>query len=232
MAAPASAPLTRLLTHEEEYRAYVAANGPAGRDLFTALADALAQEARSDPAAAARMAESLLARAQESGDATSEALAWRAWGNIAFLSGDHNLAVEHYRRALEGFAPGDDLERGRTLSSLLHPFAMLGERAQSLAAAEEARACFERCGAGHRIARLEINLASVWFREDRFPEVIAALDRAAAGLQNAPEGASDHEAWAAIRVTRAAALIYLARFEEAELEYLQARAYALEHELA
>ncbi|HWG36462.1 MAG TPA: CHAT domain-containing tetratricopeptide repeat protein [Terriglobales bacterium] len=232
MPAPASAPLTRLLTHEQEYRAWVEEHGAPGRDLFTALADAVAQEARADPAGAVKLAEALLERARATGDSVCESLAWRAKGNIAFLRGGHAEALDCYQRALDGFAEGDELERGRTLSSMLHPLAMLGERGKSLEAAEQARACFERCGAMHRVARLEINLASVWFREDRFADVLAALQRASEGLERAPEGAADHEAWAAIRVTRAAALIYLARFEEAELEYQQARAYALSHDLA
>ena len=223
--------MTRLLRHDEEYRAWVQEHGAPGRDLFTALADAVAQEARSHPSEAVTLAAVLLQRARATGDAACEALAWRARGNIAFLSGEHAPAIECYQRALGGFPLEDDLERGRTLSSMLHPWVMLGERAKSLEAAEQARACFERCGAAHRIARLEINLASVWFREDRFADVLAALQRAADGLERAPEGAGDHEAWAAIRVTRAAALIYLARFEEAELEYQQARAYALSHDL-
>ncbi|HVA63412.1 MAG TPA: CHAT domain-containing protein [Terriglobales bacterium] len=229
MSAPAPATL-RLLTHETDYRAYLQRHGPPDREFFASLSEALAQEARIDPAPMARWAEALLGLARASGVAAYEALAWRAWGNIAFLCGDYTLAVEHYRRALERLGD-DDLERGRTLSSLLHPLAMLGDNEGSMAAAAEARACFERCGAQHRLARLDINLASVWFREDRFVDALAALDRAQAGLEESREGSEDHEAWAAIRVTRAVVLINLARFEEAEAAYQAARDYSLAHEL-
>ncbi|MGH9481137.1 MAG: tetratricopeptide repeat protein, partial [Terriglobales bacterium] len=229
MPAPAPAPL-RLLADEAEFHAYVDEHGPPGREFFTSLAEALAQEARHDPAATGRWAERLLSLAQASGEPHNQALALRAWGNIAFLRGDYTAAVEKYRLALERFA-GDEQERGRTLSSLLHPLAMLGDHEGSLAATEEARGCFERCGARYRLARLEINLASVWFRADRFAEALEALERAQAGLEGSPEGGEDHEAWAAILVTRAVVLINLARFEEAEQAYQKAREYSLAHEL-
>ncbi|MGH9478005.1 MAG: CHAT domain-containing protein, partial [Terriglobales bacterium] len=162
--------------------------------------------------------------------AVCEAYAYRAWGNVAFVCGDYGLAVEHYRRALTGFA-GDALERGRTLSSLLHPLAMLGLREECAACAAQARECFESCGAAHRLARLDINLASVWFREDRFLEALEALERAQAGLEACPEGSTDHEGWAALLVTRAVVLINLARFDQAEQAYQQSRDYALAHQM-
>ncbi|HXR96775.1 MAG TPA: CHAT domain-containing protein [Terriglobales bacterium] len=222
----------RVLTEPAEYRAYVAAHGPPGREYFAQLAELLAQESRVEPARMAPLAETLLQHARSTGVGEYEALALRAWGNVAFACGDYGLAVEHYRGALERFDKEMDLERGRTLSSLLHPLAMLGENEASMAAAAEARACFLRCGASHRIARLDINLASVYFREDRFADALTALDQAQAGMiSGGAESDSDHEAWAAIRVTRAVVLINLARFAEAESAYQEARDYSLAHDM-
>jgi tetratricopeptide (TPR) repeat protein len=227
----AAAPALRKLMEADDCAAYLARHGPPDGAFFAEAAEALAQEARSDPAPMERWAAVLLELARASGAGEHEALALRAAGNIAFLRGDYARAVEAYRAALERFGAGDEVERGRTLSSLLHPLAMLGEHGASLAAAEEARACFTRAGEGHRLARLDINLASVWFRQDRFPEALEALDRAQRGLEQAAGGEEDHEAWSAIRVTRAVVLINLARFDEAERAYLEARDYSLAHEL-
>ena len=227
----ASAPALRLLMQAEGFQAFVAEHGPPSRAFFAEAADALAQEARADAASMRRWAEALLDLARASGVAEHEALALRAAGNIAFLLGDYGRAVEAYRAALQRFPAADELERGRTLSSLLHPLAMLGDHDASFAAAEEARACFERCGDARRLARLDINLASVWFRQDRFREALEALDRAQAGLEKVPGSEEDHEAWSAIRVTRAVVLINLARFDEAERAYLEARDYSLAHDL-
>ncbi len=227
----ASAPALRLLMHAGEYQAYLAAHGPPDREFFATAAEALVQEGRSDPGAMAGGVEALLELARASGVAEHEALALRAAGNLAFLRGDYGQAVAHYRAALARFPAGDDQEQGRTLSSLLHPLAMLGEHAASLQAADEARACFKRGGDARRLARLDINLASVWFRQDRFGEALAALERAQQGLERAADGEHDHEAWSAIRVTRAVVLINLARFDEAERAYLEARDYSLAHEL-
>jgi CHAT domain-containing protein/tetratricopeptide (TPR) repeat protein len=227
----ASAPALRLLMQPDEYRDHCARHGPPDAAFFAEAAEALAQEARSDPAPMERWAQRLLELAQASGEAVHEALARRAAGNIAFLCGDYARAVEAYRAALALFPAGDDVERGRTLSSLIHPLAMLGEHAAGLAAAAEARACFERCGDSRRLARLDINLASVWFRQDRFQEALEALDRAQLGMERAAGGDDDHEAWSAIRVTRAVVLINLARFDDAERAYLEARAYSLAHRL-
>lgn len=230
MSASAPALTLQILASEADFHAWTGRQGPPDREFFVQLSDLLAQEARVDPAPMGPLAEKLLDIARGTGVAAYEAFAWRARGNIAFICGDYALAVEQYRRALEGFG-GDDIERGRTLSSLLHPLAMLGDNAGSMAAADEARACFERAGDRHRLARLDVNLASVWFRQDRYTEALAALERAEEGLALSPAGREDHEAWAAVRVTRAVVLLSLARFDEAELAYEAAREYSIAHDM-
>ncbi|MGH9488064.1 MAG: CHAT domain-containing protein [Terriglobales bacterium] len=214
----------RLLTEAGAWASYCEQNGPPGLDVFAQLAELLVQAGRQEPASWIPAAEQLLRWARASDGAEAVALAERARGNLAFLGGDYAQAVAQYRAALAGFA--GDVECGRTWSSLLHPLAMLGDHAGSLAAAEQARACFERAGDHHRLARLDINLASVWFRQDQFAKALEAIERAQAGL-DALSGVEDQEAWAAIRVTRAVILINLARFDEAEQAYREARDYAL-----
>src|SRR6185437_6472410 len=60
------------------------------------------------------------------------------------------------------------------------PLAMLGDAAGSRAAADAARDCFERAGDRRRLARLDVNLASVWFREARFDDAEAVFRSARA----------------------------------------------------
>ncbi|MGN6591994.1 MAG: CHAT domain-containing protein [Terriglobales bacterium] len=218
------APLLRL-QDREAFRRHVARHGPPDGAYFVRQAEALVQAGRQDPLPVVAMAETLVEQARSSSRGEDLAVALRARGNLAFLCADYARAVEDYRAALEGFG-GDEVERGRTLSSLLHPLAMLGDHEASLAAAEEARGCFARAGDRRRLARLEINLASVWFREDKFHETLAAIERAEAGLKTCDPQQEDTEAWAAIRVTRAVVLINLTRFEEAERAYEEARDYA------
>ncbi|MGH9477249.1 MAG: CHAT domain-containing protein [Terriglobales bacterium] len=234
MASSAAAPDLRLLLDTEAYQAYLAGHGAPDREYFAGLAEALAQAGRleaSAPGALGPAAALLLERARASGVMEYIALAERACGNLAFLASDYGPAVEHYRAALAGLGAHEDIERGRTFSSLLHPLVMLGKVEESLAAAAAARACFERAGDQHRLARLDINLASVWFRQDQFAQALAVIERAQEGLEAGGGESDDHEAWAAIRVTRAVVLINLARFEEAEQAFEEARAYAVAHAL-
>ena len=222
-------PLT-LLQDAEAFRAFVARQGPPDRAYFVAQAEALAQAGRQDPHPARPWAEALVEQARGGGVRAHLGLALRARGNLAFLSGDYGQAVEDYRAAVAEFE-GEEVEQGRTLSSLLHPLAMLGDHQGSLEAAQAARGCFERAGDPRRLARLDINLASVWFREDKFTETLEAIERAEAGLQACDPEQEDTEAWAAIRVTRAVVLINLARLDEAEQAYQEARDYARVHQL-
>lgn len=236
MASTAATPDLRLLTDPEAHQAYLRQHGPPDRDYFAGLAEALAQAARLDPAPLRPLAALLRERALAGGDGFSLALAERACGNLAFLASDYAAAVQHYRTALTLLSQEHEIERGRTYSSLLHPLVMLGKLEESLEAADAARACFNRAGDRHRLARLDINLASVWFRQDQFANALDAIERAQSGLQAARAGAGaagdDHEAWAALLVTRAVTLINLARFDEAEQAYDEARVYARAHSLA
>lgn len=219
-------PLLGTLAQAPSYAAFRRGWGRRERALFQAAADAVARQSRSDPARAAVLAARLRQWAEDSGEPYCRALALRATGNVDFVRGANAAAVKRYRQALAEFErAGDRLEAGRTWSSLLHPLALLGDRAASAAAASAARRCFRACADRPRLARLDINIASLRLREGNCTAALAALDRAWSVLQ----GGDDHEALVAIHGTRAAVLIQLARFEEAEASYGAARAMALRH---
>lgn len=195
-----------------------------------ALAELVIAQARLQPQSAVPLAAALASWAQSRSTGAAAAIALRAQGNVEFLRSQYAEAVRFYEAALPALA-ADPLERGRTLSSMLHPLAMLGRSQDCLRAAEEARSCFREIGATHRLARLELNLASVWFREDRFTEALEALARAERGLEACEEGRLDHEAWGAMLLTRAVTQIGLAQFEPARAVFQQTREYAARHAL-
>lgn len=214
------------LLHLEALRESWRRRGRPTRAWFAARTTALVRQVRDDPAAAEARAANLLVLARDyADDPVLEAYARRALANALLQRGGSAQAVAHYREAKARFeAAGEHLEVARTLSNLVHPCAMVGDIEGATAAYREARAGFERLGEHHRLARLEINLASLQIRGDRFADALETLARAEAGLTG-----DDVEAHAAILVTRAMVLIYLARFADAGEAFQTARAFALEH---
>jgi len=195
----------------------------AGWEFFDSAADALAQHGRVDPDESLLLLRTLQQWVADVADLRAQAFVVRAAGNQAFLGGLYPAAIEHYRQALQVFqAAGMELEEARTLSSLVHPLAMVGDHVGSLATAEAARSILERRGDLLRLGRLDINLGGALFRLDRFPEALAAFDRATVALSVA----TDREAMAAVLISRAVTLISLARFDEAESTYVEAREFA------
>ena len=69
-------------------------------------------------------------------------------------------------------------EVGRTLSSSIQSLALSGEYTRALAAAERAREIFGSLGDDRRLARLEINIANLHHRQDRFAEALACYETA------------------------------------------------------
>ncbi|MGH9519516.1 MAG: hypothetical protein ACRD2D_07690, partial [Terriglobales bacterium] len=114
-----------------------------------ALAELVIAQARLQPQSAVPLAAALASWAQGKSTGAAAAIALRAQGNVEFLRSQYAEAVRFYEAALPALA-ADPLERGRTLSSMLHPLAMLGRSQDCLRAAEEARSCFRQIGATHR----------------------------------------------------------------------------------
>lgn len=217
-----------LLRDTEARRQLLGDHSRLDRDLLTNMAEAVAQEGRVDPKRMAMLATAFQEVAESAGNPLASALARRLQGNVQFVQGNFAAAVAAYREAIMLFVQvGEEIEIGRTLGSMLHPLAMLGQPDESLEAAERARRIFERKGEKARLGRLEINCASVLFRVDRLVDALDSLDRAAALLADT----QDREAMAAILISRAVVLISLARFTEAEECYGKARDYALRHHM-
>ena len=107
----------------------------------------------------------------------------------------------------------------------MQPLLLMGEYNRALAAAERARRIFTAEGDSWRLARLDINLGNVYYRQDRFEEALASYERAYQGLP--PE--KDPEGIAAVLSNMATCYISLNMFPNALASYARARQFCEEH---
>lgn len=143
------------------------------------LAELVRKRLRIDVEEALGLADAALEIAVMLDDAQSLGRGYRAKANALWFKGDCRAAVELFDKAIAHFEQSDlAVEIGRTLSSSIQPLSLLGEYDQALAAASRARQIFLTLGDGWRIARLEINVANILHRQDRFADALASYVRA------------------------------------------------------
>lgn len=199
------------------------------RDVVETLADEVSRLVLVDVARAERLADAARCVAARLGDDFSQARAQRALGHVRLGRGDSAGAVEHYRGALEAFDRlGDLTEAGRTLSSSVAPLVYLGRYDDVRTAIARARTIFETTGDRLRLARLDTNLASLYYRQDRFQEALDLYRTAQAILA---ECGQPHDVAVALR-NLAVCYISLNRFDEALATHEEARRYCEAHGLA
>lgn len=98
----------------------------------------------------------------------------RALGNVHYVAGQYDRALEHYTAAVLRFqAMGAEVEAAITLSSSIHAQILLGRHTQALAAARFARRIFERHRETLLLGRLDSNEAQIYMRQGRLDEAIA-----------------------------------------------------------
>lgn len=170
-----------LIRQPGEQRAAFLAAHPAF--LTTSVLDALGEKIRgafrTDVPHALQLAHACLFMAEQLGDSREIALACRAKGNALSLTGQCGEATSLFERAIALFwSAGDTEEEGRTLSTAIRSYLLLGDYANAFRAAEQARAIFEKLGDTLRIARLAINVANIYHRQNRFPEALESYERA------------------------------------------------------
>jgi CHAT domain-containing protein len=161
----------------------------ANRREFVVLLDAhVTRDVRVDVKKALALAESAVLIAERIDDPASAALGLRAKANALMFLDRHQEALEHYGRAAEAFERlGESAEVGRTLSSSIGALMWLGKYDLAFESAEKARRIFTELGDSQRLARLDINVATVFHRQERFPEALASYERAYQQLVAAPE---------------------------------------------
>jgi CHAT domain-containing protein len=148
-------------------------------EIVEQLAEAVRVQVRVDVQQALRIAEGALAIAVELPDKEALARALRAKANALWFLGQCKSAVDLFREAAHLFEQAGKInEVGRTLSTSIQSLALLGEYGAAFSAADTAREIFTRLGETSRLARLEINVANIYHRQNRFSEALAAYERA------------------------------------------------------
>src|SRR5438270_4793009 len=143
------------------------------------LAEAVRTAVRLDVRQALTLAEAALTIAGELVNMEALALGLRAKANAMWFMGDCRSAVDLFQRAAALFEESGNLsEVGRTLSGSIQSLALLGEYDQAFAAADRARDIFNALGETWRVARVEINVANLYNRQNRFADALAAYERA------------------------------------------------------
>jgi CHAT domain-containing protein len=192
------------------------------------LDEAVRAAVRVDVRKALGLAETALTIARELKEDEALALASRAKANALWFLSDCKSAVELFQEAEALFQrAGNRNEVARTLSSSIQSYALLGEYDAAFAAANKAREIFTGLGETWRNARLDINVANIFHRQNRYAEALAAYDRAY--LELLPH--RDVEAIGVALHNMAVCLIALDDFNQALETYRRVRDFCQQHEM-
>ena len=190
------------------------------------LAELAREKVRVDAQESLQFAEAALAIGRATGNPESLARGLRAKANSLWFLNQNQPAVDLYEQAIELYEKsGNETEVGRTLSSAIQPLIRLGEYDRAVEWAGRARQIFSRKGDTLRLARLELNAANIYHRQDRFAEALAAYEHAYRQLQPL----QDTEGIAAALHNMAVCLISLNDFQKALATHQAARTFCEEH---
>jgi CHAT domain-containing protein/Tfp pilus assembly protein PilF len=148
--------------------------------------------------------------------------------NVLYIRGENDRALLLYEEAVSTFEElGDDLEASITRSSALQTLAYVGEHDRAMEWAATARHTFEALDDDLRLGRLELNLGTIVYRQERFEEALELMERAYDRLLTVG-GPSD-----VAHCLRNLATVHigLKNFREAEDVYARARAYCEKEDL-
>src|SRR5262249_9048787 len=143
------------------------------------LLDEVARLTLTDVGQAARIARATRHLADVLADEGARALSLRASGHVLYARGRWAKALEGYDGALELFRRlGQEWHVARTLNGCLTTLSYVGRYDRAFAAAEEARRIFAKHDDRLLIARLDINVGNILFRQGRFEEALARYRQA------------------------------------------------------
>lgn len=190
-----------------------------GLQFVDRLADETTRLARVDLAQAARLARLTLIVARRIDDEGARGRSLRAAGHVFYLQGRYRRALTCYEVAVARFERARrPLDAAITRSSGLHTLSYLGDYERAQAWGRQAAAVFRGRRDHLRLARLEENLANVFFRQDRFEEALARDRRAYAILRR---HGTPHDVAAVLR-NMAVVYISLGNFRPALATYRRA----------
>ena len=194
--------------------------------IVSEISDHVREHVRVDVQQALHFAEIALIIAEELDDKESLARGLRAKANVLYTRGENASAVDLHEQATALFeAVGKGNEAARTLSSSIQPLLLMGKYNQAFAVGDRARKIFEAEENFWRLARLEINIGNIYYRQDRFAEALGCYERAYRGLLNQ----KDEEGIAAVLSNMATCHISLNAFPKALETYQQAREFCEQH---
>ncbi|MBV9145254.1 MAG: CHAT domain-containing protein [Acidobacteria bacterium] len=156
----------------------------------------------------------------------ARAHAVRIKANATHFLGSYVEAVELHQRAAQLFETAGELkELGRSLSGSILSLNLCGQYDAAFSAAERARAIFTQCRDELRVARLDINLGNVYYRQDRFAEALQCYRRA----YDVVVKHENNEGIAAVLSNLSVCLISMGEFQQALDHYQDARNYCEKH---
>ncbi len=138
--------------------------------------------ARENLARASELVAAMQTMANHLGEAGLLGMALRAAANVHYLQRNYSQARVAYEQAIaqfqiEGTEWGEE-EVARTKSSAIQTLAYLARYDEAIAWGEEARTVFAARGDAVRLARLDGNLANLYFRLDRFEQALVRYESA------------------------------------------------------
>lgn len=143
------------------------------------LAEIVRRQVRVDVPQALEFAEAAIAVAHELEQDSALALGLRAKANALWFMGDCKSAAELFHQAAGLFERvGNWNEVGRTLSTSIQSHLLLGQYDEALAIGQRAKKIFTDLGESWRLARLEINVANIYHRQNRFVQALASYKAA------------------------------------------------------
>ena len=206
----------------DQYRSELSA------ELAMQLADAARERVRINTQEALALSEGAIAVAEILGDERSLAYGNRAKANALYATGHYRESIELHNRAIAAWEKlSETAELGRSLSGSILPLTLCGEYERAFAAADRAREIFAAAGDELRLARLELNVGNVYYRQDRFSEALACY-RCAYDVVLKHENS---EGIAAVLSNLSVCLIGLGEFQQALDSYQHAHDYCAQHNM-
>ena len=195
-------------------------------ELILQIAERGRQLLRIDARQCLALSEVAVAAARLLEDRLSMAHAVRSKANAYYALGRYRPALKLYDQAIGMFELlGQQTELGRTLSVAILSLTLCGEYDAAFRAAERARTIFTEQKDEIRLARLDINLGNIYYRQDRFAGALECYKRAypvVLAHQNA-------EGVGVVLSNLAVCLISLGKFSEALPVYEEAREACRRH---
>ncbi len=141
------------------------------RETFDQLYRGVIANLRANLERSERLAEACRWIAVDLNDPYISAKCARAMGHVVSLKGNYREAIKEYETSIAGFdALGSDFDASLTINGALQSLIYDGQYERALALGAKARAVFAAHGDQLRLARLDSNVANIYYRQDRFRE--------------------------------------------------------------